>query len=98
MEIGTRRTPARAAMVNGPFLKLPSTPSFERGIPRLEGVNGVLECLHLRGAVRPPDRNVLGEPHRPPNQRNAKDLNLGDVPVRRGVLADGSRAAGSSAG
>mmetsp|Transcript_43368 Transcript_43368/g.140666 ORF Transcript_43368/g.140666 Transcript_43368/m.140666 type:complete len:242 (+) Transcript_43368:112-837(+) len=29
-EMGTIRTPARAAMVKGPFLKLPSTPSLER--------------------------------------------------------------------
>ena len=30
-EMGTIRTPARAAMVEGPFLKLPSTPSCREG-------------------------------------------------------------------
>ena len=131
MVMGTIRTPARAAIVNGPFLNSAIRPSFERvpsgklrivgggigvhrgggreggkargraegreDMPRereggrrerggavararhervaiLEGLDGVLERLELGGAVGAADRDMLGEAHRPADQRDAQNL------------------------
>ena len=45
----------------------------------LKSLDGVLESLELRGTVRPADGNVTCEAHRPSDERDAKDLDLGDL-------------------